>query len=266
MDAARAGPPRPPRVERIGRIGARCAETVRVEPELVEHLGRPERCDDVAFAPPAPDAGSLGEHASQIRALGVEAAECLLAVRETRPILDVQQGRLRHIPHHHVRAARELVVLIRLVEPDLAAGAPQFSREDLAHRGMHGIFAAARLRPRSRKPEIPSQVQRPAKSDVRLQRSRPAMFDSVDTRCGEARQRRDLPECQAPAFALGAKRGSQRRGVEACLVGCARIGIVQVSLSCERLSGLSLGCVAEGGSMAAVTAARMLFGAYPALA
>jgi hypothetical protein len=52
----------------------------------------------------------------EVLPLGVVGAGGLLQVGESRPVLDVEQVLL--VPSEDVRAARELVVLVRLIDRD----------------------------------------------------------------------------------------------------------------------------------------------------
>ena len=105
----------------------------------VEHFRRPQRCDDVGFAGPATDAQPLAERRAEVCAFRVVAAGDLLQVGETGPILDVQQRPRVDVPSDQVCPPRELVVLIRLIDPEPNPRSPQSRGLELAHRRMHQI-------------------------------------------------------------------------------------------------------------------------------
>ena len=65
---------------------------------------------------PAIDPDLRRDLAAQVAPLGVESAERILEVREPGSVLDVEQRRPLDGPGNDVRPARELVVLVRLVD------------------------------------------------------------------------------------------------------------------------------------------------------
>ena len=73
----------------------------------------------------------------EVLALGVVRAGGLLEVREPGPVLDVEQ--VLPVPREDVRAAGELVVLVRLVDGEGAAGSAERACLELAHRGMDEV-------------------------------------------------------------------------------------------------------------------------------
>ena len=82
--------------------------------------------------------------------LRVEAAGHRLDVREPCPVLDVQDGAAVQVPGDDVGPARELVVLVRLVDPDGVPKSVQVGNLQLAHRGMDQVGVVPSIRPLSR--------------------------------------------------------------------------------------------------------------------
>ena len=105
----------------------------------MQHLRRPEAGHDVGHAPPAPraDAGAVRDAAGQVLALGVVRPGGLLEVGEPGPVLDVEQ--VLPVPREDVRPAGELVVLVRLVDGEGAAGSLEGAGLELAHRGVDEV-------------------------------------------------------------------------------------------------------------------------------
>ena len=82
---------------------------------------------------------SLGDAVRQIGALRVVRANRLLQVRETRPVLDMEQRPIGQRPRHQIPAACELVVLVRLVDRDPETEALQPACLDVAHPGVDRV-------------------------------------------------------------------------------------------------------------------------------
>src|SRR5438876_121409 len=102
----------------------------------MEDLGGPEGDHNVRVAHPCLDPHSLGEGWAEVGALRVEAPKALLNVWEASPVLDVEQRSLLEVPADDVGPTRELIVLKRLVQPDLVSELLEVTRLDLAHRRM----------------------------------------------------------------------------------------------------------------------------------
>lgn len=84
----------------------------------VQDFGRPQRHDDVSLATPLPHAEPLRQGIAEVCALRIEASGRVLEVGKPRPVLQMKQGRAIRIPGDDVGTPRELVMLVRLVDPD----------------------------------------------------------------------------------------------------------------------------------------------------
>ncbi len=140
----------PPGVKGIRRIGTERPERRRVKPEGVQDLGRPERDDGMGLTLEHPQAEARRDRVREVRAFGVEAAGGRLDVRESRPILDVQQRAALAIPGDDIGPACELKVLIRLVDADAEPEPTQMGHFQLAHRRVHDVGRLAQVRALSR--------------------------------------------------------------------------------------------------------------------
>ena len=155
-----ARPTTTPGTPALSRGTAREARSSKTQ--RVDHLGRPQSDDHVRLAAPAENADSVAKRAGQVRALRVERAGHLLEVGEARPVLDVQQGPRVNVPRDEIRAAGELVMLIRLVDADLIAQRSQMRSLELTHRRVHRIRAQTRPRvalPRVREHYVETQAE-----------------------------------------------------------------------------------------------------------
>ena len=94
------------------------------------------------LASPPSHAGSFSQLRAQIAELGVEAAECVLQIREARSVLNVQERATLDRADRDIPTPGELVVLERLVQSDAEAQGPKVSRFCFAHRRMHRIRRA----------------------------------------------------------------------------------------------------------------------------
>jgi len=148
-----------------------------------ECLCRPERGNNVGFAAPTQNAGTDRDVGAEVAPLGIEAAKGLLDVREAGAVLDMEEGRSLSRPRHHVRSTCELIVLERLVDPNVEADSPQVLRLSLAHGSVDWVLGAASRRftpPRIGELELRSQAQRVGETHVGLERSGTAGLDVVD--------------------------------------------------------------------------------------
>jgi hypothetical protein len=102
----------------VGRVGTDRAQGLGSEPDGVEHLRRPQADEGVRLRPEGPDAEARRERRSQPLSLRVVGAGGLLDVRQSRAILEMEQGGSVEIPGDDVCPPGELVVLVRLVERD----------------------------------------------------------------------------------------------------------------------------------------------------
>jgi hypothetical protein len=116
------------------------------------------------------------------------AADGVLKVGEPGAVLDVKQGSACEIPGEEVRPARELVVLVWLVECDGESMAAHSGREQLAHRRVDRIFGAAARRALAWVDEIkPSlETERNGNGRVGLEAGRAATLDGMNHRRGDA--------------------------------------------------------------------------------
>jgi hypothetical protein len=108
----------------------------------MDHLARPETRDDIRDGCEAAHSEPLRDHAREIGTLGVVAANRVLQVRKTGPVLDVQEGPTGQIPGQDVCSAGELVVLVWLVDRDPESVAGHSSGDHLAHGRMDRILSA----------------------------------------------------------------------------------------------------------------------------
>ena len=135
----------PPRIERVRRVRADRPERRRTEAHRVEHLGRPERDDDVRLAVESAKVDALGHRGGEMVSLGVEAARYRLDIRESRPVLEVQEGATLEVPGDDVRPARELVVLVRLVDTDREPATAKVGDLQLAHGRVDQVGAGEQI-------------------------------------------------------------------------------------------------------------------------
>jgi hypothetical protein len=115
--------------------------------------------------------------------LGVESAGRLLEVREAGSVLDMKERSAPEIPGDEVRATRELIVLIRLVDSDSVAEPAQLRRLHLSHRRVDDVDGKVRARRRaSVVDDIESKVpvERYRKPRRSLHRGGFACLDPVD--------------------------------------------------------------------------------------
>jgi hypothetical protein len=110
------------------------------EAKIVQSLAGPEHGHDMRHAAKSiPQPVSIREDTREIRSLGVVASERLLNIREPRPVLDLKQRWSCTRPRRDVRASRELVVLIGLVDRDRIPMWRELANKPLAHRRVDGI-------------------------------------------------------------------------------------------------------------------------------
>jgi hypothetical protein len=167
----------------------------------------------VRHGPPAVDPKPRGEDLRQVRTLRVERSGGTLDVRESRPVLEVEQRGLLEVPRHHVRASRELIVLVGLVQADDAAVRAEPARLPLAQRGVDGIHTTRRSRSSlvvDARRELESERRR--ETNVRLHRSDPAGLHAVHEPDRDACPTRDLADRQPAPDPLVVERLTEQDG------------------------------------------------------
>ena len=108
-------------------------------------------------------------------------------------------------PGHDVRPLGELVVLERLVQPDLESQAPEVRGLHLAHRGMHRIRRAPAAPVATSwvdELEVGLEPKSVAESDVRVERADLARLDCLSCPERDARQRCHPSQGESPTPAL----------------------------------------------------------------
>ena len=154
----------------------------------MEDLGRPQRDDHVGDAAERGHRQPRCQLVVEVGSLGVVAAEERLDVRETGPVLDVEERPTVAVDGHEVCPAGELVVLIRLVEADLEAQRAEVGRLQLAEGRMDEIGitrCGASLRREER--EAGFQAKGARQAGVADERGGLAGLDAVDHRGRDTR-------------------------------------------------------------------------------
>jgi hypothetical protein len=173
----------PPICERIRRIWAQTSEGLGSQTKQVKNLGRPEPSHDMGFALPASDAQPLREGLTKIGPLRVEAAGGVLEVWKPRSILDVKQCPIVNVPGDEIRPARELVVLIRLIDASPEAVRTHPPQLELTHCAVnridHAVAVLAIGGLRIYQPDIETEAQRVRDAAHCLDRARLAAFQIV---------------------------------------------------------------------------------------
>ncbi len=165
--------------------------------ELVEHLSGPETGHDVRHRPKAmAKSDPLRHSSSEVLPLGVVAAERLLGVRETRPILDMEKRSVRRRPSHQICPAGELIVLVRLVERHGKAVRRQPTGEELAHRRMHRILGpdVGRAPSRINEARIEAKSEGKRNTNVAFQARRVTALEPLHEGLRHAGTSGDVPE------------------------------------------------------------------------
>ena len=129
----------PPSCERVWRIRTDRTKRLCSESQHVEYLATPESCDHVCLARPRAHPEPLAKRTGEICTLGVEGTGHRLKVGKSRAVLDVEERPPRDIPGNDVGPARELVVLIGLVDPRRDAELTESSDFVLAQRRMYAV-------------------------------------------------------------------------------------------------------------------------------
>lgn len=85
------------------------------------------------LARPSTDPDAFPERLTQVCPLRIEASSRFLEVRKSRPILQVKEGGSVELPGDHVSTARELVMLVGLIDAHSIAKLPEMRCLELAH-------------------------------------------------------------------------------------------------------------------------------------